>query len=157
MDSNFDALDAYNKAWVSGDSAEIYPLLADSYTLRLGAEGELVSQGCRVTLSTPAWLQITKPVFFAEWKKFRKMVEEAGGPKVSQNGNFIKTTNAVLKEVKRFIRLKDKVWCSARRLRGCGGSRLEHWELRHRGLHVRCQGRQDSLGGGVSVRKSPEI
>ena len=52
MDSNFDALDAYNKAWVSGDSAEIYPLLADDYTLRLGEKGELVQLGqCLLVLT----------------------------------------------------------------------------------------------------------
>ena len=101
-DINFDALDAYNKAWASGEAEQIYPLLADSYTLRLGEDGQIVR---RVSgfLSTQALLQITKSVFLNEWRNFRKMVEEAGGPKVSQNGNFITTTNAVLREVNRSI------------------------------------------------------
>ena len=41
-DINFDALDAYNRAWVSGDAEEIYPVLADSYTLRLGDDCGIV-------------------------------------------------------------------------------------------------------------------
>jgi len=71
-------LDKWAEGWVRGDSAILYKLLDDTFTLD-GLSGEDV---------------VTKRGFKMFWVGFRLMVEESGGPK-SVSGNFTKLKNKI--------------------------------------------------------------